>query len=77
MEPAPHLGILDCAVQRIGPVIQLLEVLSHVFFPTNLHSVWAMGCSGSVLSVVWQHEYIVQLSMISPGNAGGESGKMH
>lgn len=24
-----------------------------------------------------QHEYIVQLSMISPGNAGGESGKIH
>lgn len=65
-------------MQRIGlPVIQLLEVLGHIFFPTNLYNVWAKSCSGSVFSVVWQHEHIVQLSMISPGNAGGESGKMH
>lgn len=66
-------------MQRIDPsVIQLLEVLGHIFFPTNLHGVWARGCSGSVLSIVWQHEHIVQLSMISPGNhAGGGSGKMH
>lgn len=65
-------------MQRIGtPGIQFLEVLGHIFFPPKLHSVWARGCSGSVLSVVWHHEYIVQLSMISPGNAGGESGKMH
>lgn len=50
---------------------------SHVFFPTNLHSEWARGCSVSALSIVQHCEHIVQLSMSSSVNAGGESGKMH
>lgn len=48
----------------------------HVFFPTNLHSERARGCSVSVCSIVGHREHLVQLSTSSV-NAGGESGKVH
>lgn len=54
----------------------LLDILWPHFFPTDLHSEWAGGCSVSVLFIVEDHEHIVQLSMSSAVYAGGGSGKM-